>query len=113
MKKVIADKWVKALRSKQYKQGHGALRDGDQFCCLGVLCNLHAEAKPKFAVNETDPASYGGEEAFPPTIVQNWAGLKNECGEFQVGDDSLADLNDHGVTFQEIADIIEKNWRKL
>lgn len=33
--------WVKALRSRKYKQGRGSLRSADQgYCCLGVLCDV-------------------------------------------------------------------------
>jgi len=44
--KKIARAWVKALRSKRYKQGKGALRSRDgknsplTYCCLGVLANV-------------------------------------------------------------------------
>lgn len=34
--KEFAEKWVKALRSKRYKQGTGMLCDGERYCCLGV-----------------------------------------------------------------------------
>ena len=36
--KKVKDKWVKALRSRKYKQGEGMLYDKfeDSFCCLGV-----------------------------------------------------------------------------
>lgn len=47
MDKKLKAKWVKALMSGKYKQGHGALyapKDGS-FCCLGVLCVV-AGAKP-------------------------------------------------------------------
>ncbi len=116
MKKAIADQWVKALRSKKYKQGEGALRNEDnEFCCLGVLCNLHAQAKPKFAAKQTDPEYYDKCSSFPSPPVQNWAGLKSYNGKFwgASGRTSLADLNDEGETFFKIANIIEKNWRKL
>jgi hypothetical protein len=32
--------WVKALRSRKYKQGREYLRDGNEYCCLGVLCDI-------------------------------------------------------------------------
>ena len=41
-------KWVSALRSGKYLQGHGQLRKSngqDQFCCLGVLQDLVAPEK--------------------------------------------------------------------
>ena len=40
MDKKIKKKWLKALRSGKYKQGRDALRIGNKFCCLGVLCDL-------------------------------------------------------------------------
>lgn len=47
MNKDIKRAWVKALRSGKYKQGRKQLRNGnDEMCCLGVLCNLYAEAHP-------------------------------------------------------------------
>jgi hypothetical protein len=116
MKKAIADKWVKALRSKEYKQTEGVLRSGNAFCCLGVLCNLHAQEKPKFAAKQKSPDYYGDCDSFPPPIVRNWSGLKTENGVFEDGDGfgtSLSEQNDDGRTFQEIANIIEQNWRKL
>lgn len=46
MKKEIKAKWIAALRSGEYKQGHGRLlsinnKDEQCFCCLGVLCDLY------------------------------------------------------------------------
>lgn len=41
MKKEWADKWVKALRSGEFKQGIGGLKDkNNNYCCLGVLCAI-------------------------------------------------------------------------
>jgi hypothetical protein len=46
MDQSIKEKWVEALRSGDYEQGQGALRQKDQtenaeiFCCLGVLCDI-------------------------------------------------------------------------
>lgn len=49
MKKEIAEKWTKALRSGKYKQGTGELRayitDEVQFCCLGVLCEISQQGQ--------------------------------------------------------------------
>jgi len=37
MKKSLADKWVKALRSGKYEQGTRQLKTKDgRLCCLGV-----------------------------------------------------------------------------
>lgn len=37
-------KWIEALESGEYKQGKGQLRDGDQYCCLGVACDVYDKA---------------------------------------------------------------------
>lgn len=114
MKKVIAMRWVEALRSKQYKQGRGQLRDvKNQFCCLGVLCNLHAQDNPKFAAEQNDLESYDDSSGYAPTIICAWAGLKTINGSYTQNGKSLAGLNDGGADFFEIADIIETHWRDL
>ena len=38
--KVIKE-WIKALRSGKYKQCKRDLRNEDEFCVMGVLCDLH------------------------------------------------------------------------
>lgn len=40
MNQEIKAKWVEALRSGRYKQGRGVLRQGNEFCCLGVLADI-------------------------------------------------------------------------
>lgn len=113
MKKAIADMWVKALRSGEYKQTMYTLREGNKFCCLGVLCNLHAQTHPEFAAKQEDFSEYGGMEDVPPEIVLNWAGLKSDVGSYSPNELPLAHMNDNGDSFFEIADTIEKNWRNL
>lgn len=40
----IKARWVHALRSGRYKQGHRRLETSDgRFCCLGVLCKIAVE----------------------------------------------------------------------
>lgn len=112
MNSTIKAKWVAALRSKQYTQGKNTLRSEDnKFCCLGVLCNLHAQAHPKIAAMQDDPTSYMRQETILPREVANWAGLEdlNPSVRSKVGDTTLAQLNDIlGVTFRGLATIIEK-----
>jgi hypothetical protein len=38
----VKARWVAALRSGEYLQGTSTLRIGDQFCCLGVLCDIYS-----------------------------------------------------------------------
>jgi len=40
MKKNVAKKWVKALRSGKYKQSREMLKNSGGYCCLGVLCEI-------------------------------------------------------------------------
>lgn len=43
MNRELKTKWLEALRSGKYKQGRSALRTiQDEFCCLGVLCDIVA-----------------------------------------------------------------------
>ncbi len=125
MKKDIAKKWIKALRSGKYKQGRDKLRTkNNEFCCLGVLCNLHAQAHPDFAARQRNPSSYDGNDATLGLNVRNWAGLKTTDGDFDRGEvdgaprdslsTSLIDLNDAEMwNFKRIATFIEKNWKAL
>ena len=108
--------WVHALRSGVYKQGKYVLRTEDnKFCCLGVLCNIHAKLHPKIAAEQTDPTKYMGRMSFPPPEVLQWAGLHSfdpgvtlPNGVFR----TLAELNDGaGVrkhSFKRIAKLIEE-----
>lgn len=105
--------WVEALRSGDYSQGVDMLRtDSGAFCCLGVACDL--------AVREGVIERYAADAGVPPLAVQGWLGLTEETGRLKeaiaVPDplaessvyDCLIELNDVlGLTFAEIADIIE------
>lgn len=132
MKKNIADAWIAALRSGKYQQGTGRLIDvlnstGDaRYCCLGVLCELAEEA----GVVKRLPNTISGAVQYPdtndqirtgvlPDVVADWAGMETNCGDFAEPSDwgtayrSLMSMNDSGVPFSEIADIIEKNYVRL
>lgn len=122
MKKEIAYLWADALSSGLYWQGKGFLRDfSDNFCCLGVLCNLHAQAHPEEAARQISKLSYMGAKVYPPTAVHEWAGLVSANFPMHVklvtkegaSYGSFAAANDSGVTFDEIADFIRRNWEQL
>lgn len=106
MKADIKEKWVSALRSDEYVQGIGQLHACGNFCCLGVLCDLHA----KETGGKWDTGLYLGEVCFLPIAVVDWAGLDLVCPAvtFEHNEGvTLATLNDNGKTFKEIADIID------
>lgn len=88
-------KWVEALRSGKYLQTQGILRNGEYFCCLGVLCDIQG------ADFEKIKNSYGTLSlTFTPPELLGSLGSKAEV---------LAKMNDSGSSFTEIADYIEAN----
>ena len=89
----VQRQWVEALRSGKYKQAKKALRVGDGFCCLGVLCDLAQQA----GVGKWEGARFLEQVAETPERVMQWAGLKDGCGQFS--DSSLAEQNDLGKSF--------------
>lgn len=115
-----AKKWIKALRSRKYKQATGRLaaieRDGDkepkiQYCCLGVACDLAVKAGIKISVKKfSDEIEFGGQSYFLPEQVRIWLGLRTNRGHFEQRnrETDLADLNDEGKSFHQIARIIER-----
>lgn len=138
MKQEVKDKWTQALRSRQYIQGKHALRkrslidDLEQHCCLGVLCDLAvAEGvlpAPVLKQEGPDAGNYeyrnrgvDGTDLWPeagvlPGEVIRWAELGNSNPEVPVTNyrpgrtiADLAELNDHGYDFNQIAELIEEN----
>lgn len=113
----IKAQWVAALRSGEYEQGAGHLHRGDTFCCLGVLCDLAIKAGAPEVKEYLHPpwsmTAYSGSEWNLPPSVMEWARLNNsdpflvfKRGEVNVRH-RVSDINDSGVTFDEIADLIE------
>lgn len=93
--------WVAALRSGEYKQGHGHLGNQERgYCCLGVLCDLAVRA----GVQKT----FGALGPSPTWKVARWAGLRTRQAEMD-GGPSLSQRNDRRDSFSKIADVIESN----
>lgn len=111
MDKKVKKKWLSALRSKAYKQGSQQLRKEDSFCCLGVLCDLYAK---EHDVKWTKEDRILQEFYVLPDKVVKWAGLPDQNPNISVEDrpneSNLAELNDAGVSFAVIADIIETSF---
>ena len=117
-----AQKWVDALRSGEYVQGHRALYEGltHTFCCLGVACDLFAKANPTeghWSGNEFF-ANHESSRASLPRPVADWLGMKREPkfvyqhNAYAIYDNasgkSLVQDNDtRKHTFDQIADTIE------
>jgi hypothetical protein len=110
-----AKRWVAELRSGKYQQCRDALFEVDpegkpcEFCCLGVANEISGLGK--WSGNSYFVPGNGDEPSFAHEKVADWLGLLDQRGDLRDGSgfDSLADLNDAGASFAEIADIIEKN----
>lgn len=116
MKKEFAEKWADALESGEYKQGKGKLFDGQSYCCLGVACVL---AGRKFEESEVWNGVWVVEntlsESYLPEDVKIEIEMKHGTGSifYNGRNTTLADLNDNGLTFTEIAKIIRDRWEVL
>lgn len=111
MKKSIAMKWVKALRSGEYKQGRFNLKTEKGYCCLGVLCEISKLSKFRKVRNDTK-FSYFNVAGLLPSKVKNWAGMRSISGKGYKRL-SLSRLNDAGTSFDKIANLIEKEYKDL
>lgn len=110
---------VAALRSGKYVQGRGCLRNNDnQFCCLGVACDVSGQGKWVFAGEEWNYVTHDrdtGKDIYDPAVLPQplaeYYGMPR--GGFTVVDKDeatqhLTNLNDHALlTFSQIADLIE------
>lgn len=95
--------WVKALRSGKYQQGKGALRDGEGFCCLGVLADLAVKA----GHGEWEGLDYcigDAKDARELPLKQDYRWI----GHLLNSPRKLTEINDNGLySFKDIAKIIE------
>ena len=102
--KEIKDKWLKELRSGKHNQVQGTLCgttiDGEVgYCCLGVLHKVVLGRKVRqekyLAEGEGKKSHYSGLFKVVPYKVAQ----------------SGIDMNDDNNNFDEIADMIEKDWK--
>jgi hypothetical protein len=75
MKPDVKQAWLTALRSGDYQQGQGYLRQGDQYCCLGVLCDLYGQAVGPEWEDSGEVYSMLDRDIVLPPEVQEWAGI--------------------------------------
>lgn len=128
----IEHDWIPALRSGEYKQGTSYLRDHkDEFCCLGVCVDLMIKKQlldTDWQLRESIGRSYYtipkasmdgmSSSSCLPSVVRNWlnigyygtfsyeeSGLLTHEGEKY---SALSEMNDSGVPFTRIADILEE-----
>lgn len=92
MEPELKRKWVDALRSGKFERGNGRLKADSKYCCLGVLRHI---ANPR-----------DKRRAAHAHLLHS-----DQLAEFGLSNSEqtkLADMNDNGKTFSEIADYIEK-----
>jgi|SRR5882672_319468 len=99
--------WAFALESGEYPQGKLYLNNNDQFCCLGVLCELAVKAGmtergTEILVRYEDKNGYGDASTqYAPTGVRMWAGLSSSEQQ------RLTVANDfYNKSFSEIAEMV-------
>lgn len=115
-------RWLEALRSGEYKQATGYLRRDGKYCCLGVFLDL---VDSSFWGEDPESDTWGpGREktGLPDYLCYDGDALYSEMpfeitremvealpwlGTVPTLKTSLALLNDRGVTFEQIADLIE------
>ena len=95
----IKKQWVENLRSGEYEQGEGSLFSHDEdwkprYCCLGVFYKTVVECNPPigWGAIRAELATTFPVEASIPLVIQTL----------------LASINDGGMSFSTIADIIEE-----
>lgn len=117
---------VAALRSGDYNQGKAVLQlPNGKACCLGVACLISGiERRTDEGIFITRPFRFGSNKEMYnlPAEAQILFGFHNSRGSRKDGDpviikeleySCLAEANDAGVSFTEIANYIEENWKYL
>jgi hypothetical protein len=123
----IKQKWVKALRSGEYKQGQHRLRtldfdnkvDGPRhvvvgYCCLGVLCDiLSKEGQGRWDGEFFKFEEHKSNSTLPASVAQYLEMPENPMVDYDGEDhhamrDSVAELNDGYYSFEFIANLIEQ-----
>ncbi len=126
MNPTIKAKWTAALRSGEFRQGRQVLRNAPQddgirdYCCLGVLCELHRRetGKGEWFGSRYKTISGDSSASSLPGAVARWAGLVNDDGPD--GNPFLSDElgNAYSATFwndiqcarfEHIADLIDRS----
>lgn len=94
MQQDVKQHLIEALRSARYQQIPYQLRGDHErdMCALGVLDELHHRAGQ-------GPRHHG--ERLPDAVL-SWAGLS------ETGADKIAALNNSGLSFLELADLLER-----
>lgn len=118
--------WVEALESGEYSRTEGVLHDKNGYCCLGVACDIYAKTtltQLKWSdtleqVNGSESYgsvhgySFAGEGMILPPAVQSWLGLDEQNPSVRENgyNQCLAEMNDEGVEFSKLAELIRETY---
>ncbi len=112
MKKAVKKRWIKALRSGEYKQTKCLLHKVDgSMCCLGVLCDIELD---EYWEPICKLGSDGGEESVVCYTMRGRSEMlpsefSHKIGLLDPEAEELTTMNDvRDKSFEEIADYIEK-----
>lgn len=119
MDEKLKAQWIAALRSGNYTQGQGQLRRtewGDAtYCCLGVLCDI--SDKGMWGNNTYYHNGSYSSVGIPASLVKHTINVITPYDEPSEGPLPFTDrnggrlqlstLNDTGMSFDQIADVIE------
>lgn len=99
--KAFKKKWVDALMSGKYEQGHSRLKFAGLHCCLGVACEVVGakNIEEKGYIVNTENSVIEGIEKIPDLIHGN---SRNPVVA------QLTNLNDNEVPFEVIAGVIDE-----
>lgn len=105
--KQFKTKWLKALRSGEFKQGKYDLRNNnDEYCCLGVAAKISGASCITGKSFITKGEKIRGTKKIPTLLKGgNW-GYDDDYNEVVK---KLSEMNDKGKTFKQIAAWIDKN----
>ena len=110
MIKKTKEMWIRALKSGEFKQGKGYLERDGEYCALGIL-SLLSLIEGQCTYNQIDGLGRFDNKRFTLSYnTLNWAGMDLEDFKIDViyeGESTtIADLNDRGLSFKELARII-------
>lgn len=109
-------KWLDALRSGEYKQGRGTLRSDNNFCCLGVACDIAKEdlGIDWGIVQHSSEMTFDKEVNLLPVSVKDWLGIDYPGGNILIGENNypVTAINDRWAEgdFGYIADALEREY---
>ena len=96
--------WVQALRSGEYHQGHGRLKNADEYCCLGVLCDIQKDLK--FDIEDRVVGGISNNRPWAHAIDAEF--FEELTGFTRQDHDIFASLNDDShFTFEQLANVID------